>query len=1666
MSTPWWPFRSSRKRTPRNPLSHRPRFDTLEDRLVPAGNSTFATAAALAPPNARLETTPVEQWQTVRDNVSKAEPNFYKITMNAAFGLAVDMKTGANGAGVVTEVYDGNQKLLYGTVRFQGFAPVFIAPPSSFSDEELSPLTSGIYLDLGPGTFYVKVYVPFGTNSYTMRLLTDTVYSADVPEFNSNPGAPVSAHLDFDGHSSNSPTEYWVNRNAPGGYSFSAINFRGDGHVGDPTTFSPGERLFMANTWKRTAEDFAPFNINVTTKNVPLAANGVPLGVRSIITNTDDDKGWRPGAAGYAPLNSMSLFMGEGPAINFATTDVRQLPGNGVLALRGFSTVSHELAHAFGVEHQWGLKTSTPDVAPGRTAPVSIQLPGIITGGTPYAAEDTLRTWLIGINSPVVPGQPGVLQSDMDVIAKPENRAGYRTDDAGNTRAAAVALTAANNSFKKTGIIEKSADVDFYSFAAAGKTSITVDVPSRSSDPNLITLIELQDAAGNVVAQGTKTAGDRAYVDLHATLTVRTDDESGQYTLPAGHGLSVGDIVIVSWGDRGKLLSRYAVRVTAVAGNLVTLADGYSDERVAKDQILPRQGVELLVAKALPLGKSTITADNLAAGTYYLKVSGTGRRSTEDPNNFIENVGQYFIDIRTDVPAVNQPPVVTLPGADFSYQSKSAAKPLDAAATVTDADSPDFNGGSLTVTITANGNANDALAIASDAVVEVAATGELSYNGDVIGSVAVGNGVTPLVVTFNSNKATPAAAQEILRRVTFASTVAVDAVGLARTISIVARDRQGGNSAAVTRTVTVTAPVQPAIRVLSNRGLTVPINAPKLIETDDLKVEGPADPLLGPAPVEYTVTQVPRHGDLVLAATAGVPQMPDFVPVQLKVGDKFQQADIDAGRLAYRLTPGSTENSDQFSFTATDHVSGTVPDTVFNIRVSRGAAPVAGNPVQPFGFEIGAPFAAEAASFDLSVTIEATPVVTVIGANRLSFLGDPHDLRYDIISGPTYGSLNRPTTFTQKNINDNGFSYTAPKAADLPVGVRQDSFTYVVTDVSTGGVSDPITFVIGFDNPNNAPQFIAGASTVTLPTILPVGSRSSAVRIQDVVDGIVNDPDDVTGETNGRGVAITGVDNSHGNWEFTTNGGSTWLPIPSNVSDTNALLLTGIGTLTGVRFTADGAFNGSAQFNFRLWDGFHVWDETIEGTSGQLFDTTSSTANSFSLATGSVVQPVMAAARQPSFTAGAEVVSSEDAGIVVVPQWATDIDGDNLGGPIVFVVQSPDGGPSGVTFLKFPTIAADGTLTFQVAPGSSGTVTLGVIISSNFEDSDVGTLTITVNSINDAPTLVVGPSVRVASTAGNVALVGWATGISRGASEESDQTLTVQVTTDHPDFFAVQPALDLTDGTLTFTPKVGASGTARVYFNLLDDGGTDNGGVAGTSRSTTITLTSGLPVSPQTILWIKQLYRDVLGREAESTGLAGWALVMGSGATREIVARAFLSSPEYLGIQVANLYRTLLRREPDAGGLSDFTNALVQGASLRTVRETFLSSAEYYATQGGGSDAGFVAALYRDILGRAADPTGAMLFTDALQRFRALPGNLKGMGNVGPKLSPFAVAQAIVESKEASGIFVDGQFRRLLGRSAETGAVDWFSAMLLNGARETDVLVEILRSTEYFNRAH
>ena len=80
----------------------------------------------------------------------------------------------------------------------------------------------------------------------------------------------------------------------------------------------------------------------------------------------------------------------------------------------------------------------------------------------------------------------------------------------------------------------------------------------------------------------------------------------------------------------------------------------------------------------------------------------------EEPNI---SGGEEFDGIALKI--TSQPPVVTLPGAAENYTENAPATILDATATVTDPDSTDFSGGSLTVDFSANGTASDRLAIFS-----------------------------------------------------------------------------------------------------------------------------------------------------------------------------------------------------------------------------------------------------------------------------------------------------------------------------------------------------------------------------------------------------------------------------------------------------------------------------------------------------------------------------------------------------------------------------------------------------------------------------------------------------------------------------------------------------------------------------------------------------------------------------------------------------------------------------------------------------------------------------------------------------------------------------------------------------------------------------------------
>jgi autotransporter-associated beta strand protein len=116
-----------------------------------------------------------------------------------------------------------------------------------------------------------------------------------------------------------------------------------------------------------------------------------------------------------------------------------------------------------------------------------------------------------------------------------------------------------------------------------------------------------------------------------------------------------------------------------------------------------------------------------------------------------------------------------------------------------------------------------------------------------------------------------------------------------------------------------------------------------------------------------------------------------------------------------------------------------------------------------------------------------------------------------------------------------------------------------------------------------------------------------------------------------------------------------------------------------------------------------------------------------------------------------------------------------------------------------------------------------VATDSEMLESAPATVSLNVEAANDAPSFVKGGDQMVAFNAGLRTVPGWATAISAGPQNESAQTMSFTVSSSPADLFSVQPAIT-PDGTLTFTPAAGRSGTATVSVTLRDSGGTANGG--------------------------------------------------------------------------------------------------------------------------------------------------------------------------------------------------------------------------------------------------
>ena len=237
--------------------------------------------------------------------------------------------------------------------------------------------------------------------------------------------------------------------------------------------------------------------------------------------------------------------------------------------------------------------------------------------------------------------------------------------------------------------------------------------------------------------------------------------------------------------------------------------------------------------------------------------------------------------------------------------------------------------------------------------------------------------------------------------------------------------------------------------------------------------------------------------------------------------------------------------------------------------------------------------------------------------------------------------------------------------------------------------------------------------------------------------------------------------------------------------------------------------------------------------------------------TGTVNITVNSVNDAPSFTKGPDVTVNEDSGAYSAA-WATAMSpgpANEASQTLTFIVTN---NTNPALFSIGPAVAADGTLSFTPAANANGTATITLTLRDNGGTANGGqntsapqSFTITVNSVNDAPSFTKGPNVTVNEDSGAYSAA-WATAISAGPTNEASQTLTFNITNNtDPALFSAGPAV-AANGTLSFTPAPNANGSATITINLSDNGGTANGG-QDTSTSQTFTITLN-PVNDAPVL--------------------------------------------------------------------------------------------------------------------------------------------------------------------------------------------------------------------------
>lgn len=433
------------------------------------------------------------------------------------------------------------------------------------------------------------------------------------PEGGSNPGAPVTIFLDFDG--ATFENQGW---NEMQGES--------------PLTFaSSSHSSAAADVWAAVVEDYAPFNVNVTTTDpgadalYKTSADDNEYGVHVVITDSYGEVlSEAAGTSGLAFIGGTgssylagALVFTEGMGLDGASPEV--------IADSIAFTSSHEAGHNFGLDHAghadddsgyyypseglWGPIMGAPYGVPVSTwtnadynGATNTETPDDLTVITDRSEAAGAFLWLEHADGTFYEGEYVCAAEDVDlsniqpddeifaadasgacldeqlvVVYHYTDRADSAADQVGNNTDSAAALSLADDVFAADGVIIERDDVDVYELNVAdGEFTAKLDVAEVGA--NLNASILLTDADGNVIAEdeGNPTRDSAAAASgLGAEITA-TDLTAGVYYLTVD-GVGFGDPSQATATDAGGFsdygsLGHYALTGTAVEPEIVPVA--------------------------------------------------------------------------------------------------------------------------------------------------------------------------------------------------------------------------------------------------------------------------------------------------------------------------------------------------------------------------------------------------------------------------------------------------------------------------------------------------------------------------------------------------------------------------------------------------------------------------------------------------------------------------------------------------------------------------------------------------------------------------------------------------------------------------------------------------------------------------------------------------------------------------------------------------------------------------------------------------------------------------------------------------------------------------------------------------------------------------------------